>query len=158
MTFAYAVPWWGLALAGVACVLLARAAYTRTGLRLPGWQWGLLVALRTLALAALVICLLRPVAVAPPGPGSQGIVALVVDGSHSMGIADADGLPRVETARRVARQIAGDLGREFRVDVFAGGERLERMPLERLEATRRRSELDGAVVQAGKRRFARLTG
>jgi uncharacterized membrane protein len=138
-------------LGALACMVLAYVAYTRTGLHLPAWQRGILVALRAVTLAALAICLLRPVATAPPRPGAQGILALVVDSSRSMAISDADGGQRLESARRLARALTADLGREFRVDVFAAGERLERTTLDRLSATARRSDLDGAVTTVRER-------
>ncbi len=146
MTFAYPVPWWGLAALGLACLLLARAAYVRTGVSLPAAKRALLVGLRALALAALVVCLLRPVATLPPRDSQQGVVALVVDTSRSMRIADAAGGARLDQAAAIATSLAADLGRTFRVDVLSAGERVERASLDRLRATGRRSDLGGAIA------------
>jgi len=121
-------------------------AYARTGLSLEPWQRWLLVGLRALSLAALVVCLLRPVAVLPPAPNSSNAVALVVDASRSMGIPDAAGEPRLAAATRVARAVADDVGRDFRVDVFTAGERVERGRLDRLSPSGRRSDLAGAIT------------
>ena len=146
MTFAYPVPWWGLVAAALACLALARAAYARTGLSLEPWQRWLLVGLRALAVAALVVCLLRPVSVLPPGPGLSTAVALIVDASRSMAIADAAGEPRLAAAIRVARAVAADVGRDFRVDIFSAGERVERASLDWFSPSGRRSDLAGAIA------------
>jgi uncharacterized membrane protein len=148
VTFAYPLPWWGLAACAVACVLLAFAAYARTGLTLAPGPRVLLVSLRAAALGSLVVCLLRPVATRPPGPGDEGVVVVVVDTSRSMRIQDAAGVPRLDAAAGAARRLAAELGGGFRVEMLAGGEGLERATLDRLSADGRRSDLAAAIAGA----------
>jgi uncharacterized membrane protein len=151
VTFANPLPWWGLVACGLACVLLAYAAYSRTGPTLLPWRRALLVALRAVVLGSLVVCLLRPVATMPSRPGDEGVVALVVDTSRSMRIPDAGGSTRIDAAAGAARRVAADIGGEFRVDVFAAGERLERATLDRLPPDGRRSDLAGAIAAVRER-------
>lgn len=146
MTFAYPLPWWGLLFVVAACAALAVAAYARTGLTLGRARRGGLIALRGLSLAALVVCLLRPVALMPPAAGDQGVVAVVVDTSRSMGLADAGAGLRIDRAREVARALAADLARGFRVDVLTAGERVAKASLDQLAASDRRSDLASGIA------------
>jgi uncharacterized membrane protein len=146
VTFAYPLPWWALAAIAAVVVLLAHAAYARSAPLVTRGQRLLLVSLRALALAALVVCLLRPVATAPPTPGDRGLVAVVVDASRSMRIADVDGAPRIDVATAAARRLVSDLSTSHRVETLSAGERVERVTLDRLQATARRSDLAGALA------------
>jgi uncharacterized membrane protein len=62
-----------------------------------------LVTLRAMALAALLIVLLRPVAQLSPSSVTRMVVPILIDRSGSMGIADADGVTRVARARAIAQ-------------------------------------------------------
>ena len=97
MQLATPLPSWALALLALAVVALAILAYRHAaGLR-PGQRW-LLVGLRAAALSLVIICLLRPMVLVPPPDRQDGVVAVLVDGSRSMGIDDADGLTRIARA------------------------------------------------------------
>jgi len=88
VTFGTPLPGWLLTagLAGVALALVVSWLGTRglaTGRRV------LLTGLRAAAWALLVFALLRPVALAPPTHATDALVAIVVDASRSMQLADA---------------------------------------------------------------------
>lgn len=72
-------------------------------------QW-LLLALRTLAVAAIALAMSRPaLRGASGGRGTSSVVALV-DVSGSMGALGADGRPLVQTARRAIEDLLATLG------------------------------------------------
>ena len=64
----------------------------------------MLIALRTLALAAVAIFVCRPVMLLPAPPSGDVVVPVLVDVSRSMGIADADGESRISRARDVVQK------------------------------------------------------
>jgi hypothetical protein len=97
---------WPFAAAGTVLLLLGMAWLYPAQLRyvaLP-WRW-LLPALRTLALMALLLAVLKPVAVRLATPEERGAVAIIVDRSRSMSI--------VDNSRSDAElvQLAGAIGR-----------------------------------------------
>ena len=99
MQFATPLPSWAIALVALAVVGLALMAYRHAaGLR-PA-QRGLLIFLRAAALSLVILCLLRPMVLVPPPDRQDGVVAVLVDGSRSMGLRDAEGLTRIERAAR----------------------------------------------------------
>src|SRR6185369_14131263 len=98
MHFAYPLPWWLAVLLAAAVGGVAYAEYRRPLSPLTTARRGVLVALRLLALAAVVLALFRPIAVLPPSGSRDAIVPVLVDVSRSMRLADADGQTRL--ARR----------------------------------------------------------
>jgi hypothetical protein len=90
MTFANPLPVWLLLPAAAACAAVAWYAY-RPSLLSPRQRIALST-LRFTALAWLVVCLMRPVAGAPPG-NTDAILPVLIDASRSMSLPGADGLP-----------------------------------------------------------------
>ena len=101
MQFSLPVPWWGIAAAVAAAATLAWWAYARPPVALSARQRAALMAFRLVVLLVLVGVLLRPVGIRPAPPG--GLVAVLIDQSRSMAIADAAGAPRIDRARAVVR-------------------------------------------------------
>jgi uncharacterized membrane protein len=152
VSFAYALPWWALALVACVIVALSIAAYAPLRARLTRPRWVALTALRALTLSALVICLMRPIAPLPPGPGDRGSVAVLVDSSRSMRLPDADGESRISRAAAMLRdRLLPDLARGFDVQLFAIGEQVVRADPARLGATARRSQLSAAIREVRER-------
>ena len=78
---------------GVTILLLRR-------LRATGTERGVLIACRTVAIAVLAWCLLRPVLVVASAVPSRNVVAVLVDDSRSMRIADHGDQPRAAFVRQ----------------------------------------------------------
>lgn len=72
-------------------------------------QW-LLLALRTLAVAALALAMARPTVQGGPQGGAASTLVALVDVSGSMGAPDAEGRPLTATARRVVESLLATLG------------------------------------------------
>ncbi len=130
---------------------MARGAYVRRALPLSSRQRHLLTALRSLTLLVLVGLLLRPVKLVMPASPPDAIVAILVDTSRSMALADAGGQRRIDRAGALATQLAGDLGREFQVEVLTFGEKLAPHGGSEFVADGRRSDLVGALRDTRKR-------
>ena len=76
----------------------------------------------------------------------DSVVAILVDSSRSMRIADADG-PRIERARALGeRRCRSQIGAEFRTEVMTFGESLARADVDRMTPDARRSDLSGALT------------
>lgn len=101
MEFGLSVPWWGVAAAIAVAGGLAWWAYARPPVALTRGQRATLTVLRLAVLLAVVFLLLQPVRTEPAPPG--GVVALLIDQSRSMAIADVDGGQRVDRARAIVR-------------------------------------------------------
>jgi len=89
-------PPWPAAVAFVAVLLAMGAAvwvYLRSA-RTPGWSRAALLALRLSALVIFLFALLRPVLVVRTVEPQRNVLAVLVDGSRSMEIADFDAKPR----------------------------------------------------------------
>jgi uncharacterized membrane protein len=89
-------PPWPAAIAVVAVLAAMGAAvwvYLRSS-RPAGWSRAALLALRLLALAVFLFALLRPVLVVRTVEPQRNVLAVLVDGSRSMDIADLDARPR----------------------------------------------------------------
>ena len=144
MRFAVALPIWGYVLVFLAAAGFAWLAYARVAVRLTSAQRAALTALRSLTLLLIVVFLLRPVVFVQATGARDSLVAILVDVSRSMRLAD-DGTPRIDQAREAAvslqKQIAGD----FRTELLSFGEALERNDPSRLSANARRSDLSGGL-------------
>ena len=150
MRFAVALPWWGYALAFAIAILFAWLAYARVAVTLSPRQRALLITLRALTLLLLVVFLLRPVRLVPAEGARDSVVAILVDTSRSMRLADADG-PRIDRARGLAQQLQSQLASEHQVDLLGFGEVLARSDAAQLTADARRSDLTGALASLADR-------
>lgn len=143
--------WLWLALAAGGLLLLAaiyRGIYLRSGEKLAWW----LMALRVAGLAALVVALARPIWTHVSQIVDPGRVAVVLDDSLSMSLADAGGQPRyalaTSTVEELRRQLAAHGGDEaMALECFdlAGKSLGEKLPVEPRE---QRTDLVGGVRQA----------
>ncbi len=145
MQFALAPPWWMLLLLAAGIGLMAWMSYAGALGTLGRQRRAALVGLRALTLLLLVICLLRPVRVVPPAGDADAVVPVLLDASRSMGLADAEGQPRLDAARQLLQQIQPALQQRFRTEVWTFGDRLARLETDSLSATQRQSDLSGAL-------------
>jgi uncharacterized membrane protein len=144
VAFAVALPWWGYVLAFAAALLCAWWAYARVSI-LARSERLLLTALRASTLVLIVFFLLRPVRFVQAEGVRDAVVAILVDGSRSMRLADADG-PRVDRARAIVQTLQSQLAAHFQTEVLAFGESLSRIQPTQLAADARRSDLSGALA------------
>jgi len=163
MHFANPVSWWLLLVLAAAVVSLAYFEYRRPLSPLTVPQRGVLLALRALALAAIVLFLLRPIVLLPPSTARDAAVPILVDVSRSMRLHDADGpggqarLARATTLLRT--QLLPALSRQFTPEIYSVGERLEAADLDHLSTDARRTDLAAAVAAIRERsRGRRVAG
>ncbi len=154
--FAYALPAWAWVLGGAGVLLLALATYRHARGQLSTPRWALLVMLRTLALAAVALILLRPVRLEPAPAATGRAVAIVVDDSRSMQLPDAQGIEtRLQRARQlVAGRLRPLLQGDFDIRVFAFSDALREVPSEDALTGNGRSSDVGAAVTAMAERAA----
>jgi len=144
LTFANALPWWAVLLVAAAVSAVAWRAYAGNVVERP--QRDVLIVLRLLTLAALVMFLMRPVRVSDEG-SKDVVVPVLVDGSRSMTIEDADGQRRIDRARDlVTREILPSLQGQFQIEVLSFGDRVRETSPPDLAATDRQSDLSGALA------------
>src|SRR5437762_9570943 len=87
-----------------------------------GRRWGL-TALRACSLAAVVFFLCRPLVLEPPSATGDVVVPVLVYGSRSMRIADADGQPRIARAKELLdRELLPALSKRFKTELYAFGD------------------------------------
>src|SRR4051812_10825097 len=103
MHFANPVSWWILVLLAAAVASLAYFEYRRPLSPLTRLQRTVLLGLRVLALAAIVLFLLRPIVLLPPTGARDAAVPILVDVSRSMRLHDADGQARLARATTIVR-------------------------------------------------------
>jgi uncharacterized membrane protein len=154
MQFAVALPWWVLLLLAIAVAAIAWASYAGAIVPLPRGRRAALSTLRALTLLLLVAFLLRPVRVMPPDVSSAAIVAVLVDASRSMRLADAQGQPRIDAAHRLLReQVLPGLDGRFQSEVWTFGRALEQVDDEGVpwSADAAQSDLSGALRAIGER-------
>jgi uncharacterized membrane protein len=143
MTFANPLPVWLLLPAAAACAAVAWYAY-RPSLLSPRQRIALST-LRFTALAWLIVCLMRPVAGAPAG-NADAILPVLIDASRSMSLPGADGLPRLEEARRIASALAQPSpGSPFRRDLLAFGDSVTSADVARLTPSESRTRIADAL-------------
>ena len=145
MQFAVALPWWGYAVAFAVAIAGAWLTYTRVAVQLAPARRALLTALRALTLLLIVVIVLRPVRFVQAEGASDGVVAILVDGSRSMRLADAEG-PRIDRARAIVQGVQGQLAARFKTELLSFGETLARSEIGQLTADARRSDLSGALT------------
>jgi uncharacterized membrane protein len=149
--FANPLPWWGVALAVLACGGVAWFAYARFGVR--PFRRNTLIALRFLTLVLIVVCLMRPIRTSDEGL-RDAVVPVLVDVSRSMGLADAgDGATRLDRARDLlARDLMPALNPHFQVDLLSFGDRVAATTPDSLDAKAGHSDL-GAALSAARERY-----
>ena len=96
MRFAVSLPWWGYV--AIAVAGLGAAWFTYASARVDTRTRAGLTALRALVLLLLAAAVLRPVQVVAPIGARDRLVAILVDVSRSMRIADAQGPARLQRA------------------------------------------------------------
>ena len=149
MAFANPLPWWVLAAVLIAAAAVAWHAYRHVASSRPRT---ILTAIRFFTLALLMVALMRPVARISEVDTRGAIVPVLVDGSRSMGIADAAGSRRIEEARRlVTDRLMPMLGGRFQVEVLSFGEGIQRVDPSALTASARESDLTGALHAVAER-------
>jgi uncharacterized membrane protein len=149
MAFASPIPLWLALLVAIGIGGIAYFSYRRPLVPLSTVQRSMLIALRTLALAAVAIFVCRPVMLLPSPPSGDVVVPVLVDVSRSMGISDADGESRINRARElVQKTLTTGLNGYAAVDVFGFGDSLAATTTDRLTADARRTDLDRAVAAA----------
>lgn len=120
--FAPPGPWWLALLGGLVALGIAIAFYMRTP-RLRMRDRIVLAGLRLAALALLVVCLAGPVLLVATAVPRRNVIAVLVDDSRSMGIADEGGRSRLDAAMAEFAPAAGRmtqaLGAHFQVRSFA---------------------------------------
>jgi hypothetical protein len=122
-----------LAVAVIAAALAA-ASYWRLGGAAPGGaagRRGVLLALRLTTLAVLAVCLLRPVLVLVASVPGRNTVAVLVDDSRSMRVADWEGRPRGAFAAGALGEggaLLAALAEQFTVRVYRFSRAAERVP------------------------------
>lgn len=151
MTFANPLPLWAVVAVVMAAAAVAWLAYRRVPIA-PSRR-AALSALRFVTLLWIAVCLMRPMVRSSGGNAHDAVVAVLVDGSRSMGLADLDGARRIDRARDL---IVGDLlpalSPRFRTDVLRFGDRLAPAEAGSLAASDRRTEL-GAALQGVRDRY-----
>jgi uncharacterized membrane protein len=149
VAFAYPLPWWLLAIVITAAAAVAWFAYRHVASSRAGT---VLIVTRFVTLALLIVALMRPVARISEVDTRGAVVAVLVDGSRSMGIADADGKRRIDEARRlVSERLMPMLGTRFQVEVLSFGEGIQSVEPARLTASARESDLSGALAAVAER-------
>jgi uncharacterized membrane protein len=148
--FAVALPWWGYGLAFATALVCAWAAYARAVVPLTRWRRALLISLRALTLLLIVVFVLRPVKYVQAAGMRDSVVAILVDGSRSMRLADV-GASRIDRARGVVQSLQLQLSQQFRTETLMFGESLTRTEIGQLSADARRSDLSGALAAAADR-------
>jgi uncharacterized membrane protein len=149
MQFASPLPWWLAALVAIGIGGIAYLSYRRPLVPLTQPQRAILIALRTLALAAVAIFVCRPVMLLPAAPSGDVVVPVLVDVSRSMRIADADGGTRINRARDlVEKTLVPGLAGHATIDVLAFGDSLAPATADHLTADARRTDLNRALAAA----------
>src|SRR5207342_3051569 len=152
MHFAYPLPWWLAVLLAAAVGAVAYVEYRRPLSPLTAAQRTLLVALRVIALAAIVLFAFRPIAVLPPAGSRDAIVPILVDVSRSMRLADADGQTRLARANGLLKNELGlPLTSHFKTEIYGVGEGLGPATVDGLAANARRTDLTGALASVRER-------
>ena len=152
MHFAYPLSWWLAVLLAAAVGAVAYVEYRRPLSPLTTAQRTLLVALRVVALAAIVLFVFRPIAVLPPAGSRDAIVPILVDVSRSMRLADADGQTRLARANGLLKNELGlPLASHFKTEIYGVGDGLGPATVDGLAANARRTDLAGARASVRER-------
>ena len=151
MTFANPLPVWAIAALVAAAAAVAWLAYR--GVAIVPRRRAVLSTLRFMTLLWIAVCLMRPMVRSTDVNAHDAVVALLVDGSRSMGLADMNGARRIDRAREVvSADLLPALSARFRTELLRFGDRLAPVDVASLAATDRRTEL-GAALQAVRDRY-----
>ncbi|MDO8834417.1 MAG: hypothetical protein Q7V01_02425 [Vicinamibacterales bacterium] len=150
---AFSPPWpaWLVVCAVLAAAAVACWLYGRDRQGAPARVRLFLLGLRVSALALLLFALLRPVLVLRAVEPQRNVLAVLIDDSRSLTIADRDGVPRhafVEQAFGRDRALGAALAERFALRFFRFSSKAERMPgpeAARFDGTR--SEIGLALQQ-----------
>ncbi len=93
--------------------------YWRIKGSIPSRDWGLLVGLRMLGLGILLVLIFQPALGFKAGLVKESVLAVVVDGSRSMGVEDLSGQSRLETVKGLLRENLDILGRTPAARIFS---------------------------------------
>ncbi|PYR76165.1 MAG: hypothetical protein DMF86_13120 [Acidobacteria bacterium] len=145
MSFATPLPVWATLVAVAAAAWLAWHAYR--GAALPRHARAVLSTLRVVTLLVLLVCLMRPVARSTDADARDAVVAILVDGSRSMSIADVNGERRIDRARAILRdEVMPRVRATFHADVLRFGDQLAPADERTLSATDSRTRLGRALA------------
>ena len=145
MSFATPLPVWATLVAVAAAAWLAWHAYR--GAALPRHARAVLSTLRFVTLLVLLVCLMRPVARSTDADARDAVVAILVDGSRSMSIADVNGERRIDRARAILRdEVMPRVRAAFHADVLRFGDQLAAADERTLSATDSRTRLGRALA------------
>ena len=136
-----------MALVALGLAGLAFHSYRRPLVPLSPTRRSALIALRALALIAVLLFACRPVILLPPANAGDVVVPVLVDVSRSMRTADADGGTRIAQAQRlVTLELLPALSRIGKPELFRVGEALTKTSPDNLAADGRRTDLSGAIA------------
>jgi uncharacterized membrane protein len=126
--------------------------YVRNPVRLPaGWR-ALLIGLRLALVALILFCLMRPVIIVPTVVAQSSYVAVLMDDSKSMQLADEGDKSRLDTVKRLMATDSAfhkELSDKFRVRAFKFSEVAERVDgAAELTGTGERTDIVGALERA----------
>lgn len=123
-------------------------------------QRGSLIALRALALIAVLLFACRPVLFLPPVAAGDIVVPVLVDASRSMRIADVDGGARLARVQQLlSSDVLPALSRIGRPELFRVGEGVVEAPLDGVTADGRRTDLlSGVAAVRDRYRGRRVAG
>ncbi|HWP41916.1 MAG TPA: glutamine amidotransferase [Blastocatellia bacterium] len=132
--------------------LLVYFLYFRAHLKLtPGWR-AALIGLRCLLLAFILVLLMRPVIVAPSVVPGSSYVAVLMDDSSSMLMADEGGQTRLDAVKRMMSPGAGflsGLSEKFKLRPYRFASRADRVQdANELTGTGSRTDIAAALDQA----------
>ncbi|MDX2268323.1 MAG: glutamine amidotransferase [Bryobacter sp.] len=150
--FLWASGWPGWLLAAM-CALVAVGLgwylFQKKSGNLGGQRWLWLAALQALSLAVLLVILWRPALRVTALKPQQNVVAVVVDDSTSMRIADSEGAERIAHAKAVLNDgLLEKLRSRFQVRLYRAGAGLERVQsLEGMNGAQPVSQLGEAMRQ-----------
>jgi len=159
MHFAFPLPLWLSALVAAGLAAVAYLSYRQPYVTLARTERWSLIALRTLALAAVVTLLCRPVFVLPPR-ARDAVVPVLVDASQSMRVADVSGRARIDAAARLLKdELLPALSQQFTPELYTLGETVQPSSADDLHADARRTEIASALATIRERyRGRRISG
>lgn len=111
----------------VALGLLIRSRLPEAAESVRGWRAGLIWLLQSTLLAVLLLLLWQPAILVSTLKPQQNVIAVVVDDSESMSLAE-DGTTRLDKARRaLASGVLDELTRKFQVRLYKMSDHVERI-------------------------------
>lgn len=145
MRLAASWPWWMTLGLAAAFAVAAGWGYLRPLATLSRWRRVSLTGLRFAVFLLILLLLARPVR-EEPATADRPVLAILLDRSRSMGIADVGGAPRLDAAVAALRdEVMPALAGHVQIDLWGVGERLEPLDLETVRPEARWSDLTGAL-------------